>query len=440
MLRAVDLVSGRDVEDVAAGTVDDDEAGIRSDGGGGDGDDDDGGPLRAAREEPDRDGGDDGLLCDEEAEHAVDVSDDDVANARPAEGVQSAPQRLLVRNEYLRAPLNLECCYLLGYDFILPGNVDVDHTNCGLNNIGNTCWGNSLLQVFAKIQPLRVWLRQHETIADDDSHHDEHCCLCYMAGDLRRLSTSLVNEPFAPRCMLSRARWNAAYAGVEQQDANEACISLLQACDKVDQDVLALLSKDVEELRTASAKHATPFCIIFGGLQRTDTHCPACLNRRQVFEVFSMLQVPIPDEEQPSIESALAQYLAIDRLALDDTCQFPKADQTPCGAIGRRSTQNSIERWPSVLTIGMKRFDNRLQKISKPLSLQLTLVVTGGITYDLRGVVVHHGATLDVGHYGAYVCGLDGRWFYCSDELKPRHVSLTEVISSQAYLLFYERR
>ena len=439
VLRAVGLVSGCHDEILEGGAIDNDEAGITSDGGGGGDDgeagDDGGGPVRETVEELEGDGGKDELVDDEDAEHAVDVRCDDVVDARSAEGVQAAPPRILVRDDYLRAQPTLEICFLLGYDLLLPGSVEVNHTMCGLINIGNTCWGNSLLQVFAKIQPLRVWLRQHETI-----HHDEHCCLCYLAGDLRRLSTSVVNEPFAPRCMLNRAQWNAAYDDMRQQDANEACISLLRACDNVDQDVLSLLSNDVEELRTASAKHATPFCMIFSGRQRTDTHCTACSTTRQVFEVFSMLQVPIPDEERPSVESALARYIGLDRLASDDKCQFLKTDRAPCGAIGCRSTQTSVEWWPTVLTIGIKRFDNRLQKISKPVSLQLTLAATSGITYDLRGVVVHHGESLNAGHYGVYVCGLASKWFYCSDELQPRHVPVAEVLSAQAYLLFYEKR
>ena len=115
---------------------------------------------------------------------------------RPVEDVQAAPLRIITSHDYLRAQPNLDICNLLGYTLIVPDYVDVDHAVCGLNNMGNTCWGNSLLQVLAKIQPLRIWLRQHESIADDDWNHDEHCCLCYLAGDLRRLTTSAVNEPF----------------------------------------------------------------------------------------------------------------------------------------------------------------------------------------------------------------------------------------------------
>ena len=120
ILRAVDRVSGCDDEDVEGGTIDDDEAGIRSDGGGGGDDggagDDDGGPVRAAVEELERDGGDDGLLRDEHAEHAVDVRVDDAADALPIEEARGRQPSSPIMNAHLREPPMLSMCELLGYD------------------------------------------------------------------------------------------------------------------------------------------------------------------------------------------------------------------------------------------------------------------------------------------------------------------------------------
>ena len=138
MLRAVDLISGCDDVDVEGGTLDDDEVDIKSDGGGGGNDggagDDDDGPVRATVEELERDGG-------------------AAEELRPVEDVQAAPLRIITSHDYLRAQPNLDICNLLGYALIVLDYVDVDHTVCGLNNVGNTCWGSSLLQVPAKIQP-----------------------------------------------------------------------------------------------------------------------------------------------------------------------------------------------------------------------------------------------------------------------------------------------
>ena len=120
VLRAVDPVSGCDDVDVEGGTLDDDEVDIKSDGGGGGNDDD--GPVRATVEELERDGG-------------------AAEELRPVEDVQAAPLRIITSHDYLRAQPNLDICNLLGYTLIVPDYVDVDHTVCGLNNIGNTCLG-----------------------------------------------------------------------------------------------------------------------------------------------------------------------------------------------------------------------------------------------------------------------------------------------------------
>lgn len=65
--------------------------------------------------------------------------------------------------------------------------------------------------------------------------------------------------------------------------------------------------------------------------------------------------------------------------------------------------------------------------------------------YQLVGLVEHSGS-MSMGHYVAYVRGektLKGgvhgqTWFYASDA-HVKEVSLSEVLRSEAYLLFYER-
>jgi len=61
--------------------------------------------------------------------------------------------------------------------------------------------------------------------------------------------------------------------------------------------------------------------------------------------------------------------------------------------------------------------------------------------YQLIGVVEHKGA-MGHGHYVAYVkCDQEdyaGQWFRVSDSL-VKEVSLSNVLQSQAYILFYEK-
>jgi len=143
-----------------------------------------------------------------------------------------------------------------------------------------------------------------------------------------------------------------------------------------------------------------------------------------------------------------------------------------------------IQKAPNVLTIQLKRFTQvgyrgGLRKISGhvdfPLHLDLTPFVepeercdesekeqkqgmsrrkrSGGpslansncldkVEYILTGVSVH-GGSLSGGHYTAYVReGVDadfrGGWYYCSDT-RIQRASEKDVLSSEAFLLYYER-
>ena len=65
----------------------------------------------------------------------------------------------------------------------------------------------------------------------------------------------------------------------------------------------------------------------------------------------------------------------------------------------------------------------------------------GGKTYFLRGMVIHHGARLESGHYTACCrCSLpgagDNKW-YMFDDSRVSPVSEAELQNMQPYILFY---
>lgn len=125
-----------------------------------------------------------------------------------------------------------------------------------------------------------------------------------------------------------------------------------------------------------------------------------------------------------------------------------------------------ISKAPLVLTIHLKRFTQdirgRLSKLSGHVTFQERLDLRpfldpgcrdkGSCIYRLIGVVEHLG-TMRGGHYVGYVrCHQDeicedvrkdgssrkSTWYYVSDSL-VRRASLSEVLRSEAYLLFYEK-
>eukprot|EP00966_Prymnesium_polylepis_P326563 7382477-Prymnesium_polylepis.1 len=90
---------------------------------------------------------------------------------------------------------------------------------------------------------------------------------------------------------------------------------------------------------------------------------------------------------------------------------------------------------PHVLALHLKRFVG-LQKNGKHVAFKETLV-QGDESFDLCAVVVHAGATIESGHYYAYV--RDGqRWLKCNDKI-VESVMWETVAEAEAYVLIYQK-
>ncbi|XP_009796000.1 ubiquitin carboxyl-terminal hydrolase 2 [Nicotiana sylvestris] len=133
-----------------------------------------------------------------------------------------------------------------------------------------------------------------------------------------------------------------------------------------------------------------------------------------------------------------------------------------CVKVERDATKRIlIDKGPPILTIHLKRFSQdargRLSKLSGHVNFRDTIdlkpyIATRSLQkeiykYCLIGVVEHSG-TMRGGHYVAYVRGSpkitgkdknaeDFAWYYASDAY-VREVSSKEVLSCEAYILFYE--
>ena len=60
-------------------------------------------------------------------------------------------------------------------------------------------------------------------------------------------------------------------------------------------------------------------------------------------------------------------------------------------------------------------------------------------TYELYGVCNHHGTDLQGGHYTAYCKNpTDGFWYFF-DDVNTRRISESDIITKDAYILFYQK-
>jgi ubiquitin carboxyl-terminal hydrolase 8 len=206
----------------------------------------------------------------------------------------------------------------------------------------------------------------------------------------------------------------------------------------------------------------------FQGQFRNRLECLTCHKTSTTYNVFSILQLPIPNARSGKIpiERCLDAFFNEEILEKDDAWDCPQ-----CKVKRRASKKLSLARLPPVLMVHFKRFEANGRFSDKidtfvdfPMkSLDLTNYMppplppgvdksqlNGGLPlsledprsqlppyrYDLYGVTNHYG-NLSSGHYTAFIASRGG-WMYCDDSsVKP--VDSKQVVSQKAYVLFYKR-
>ncbi|KAH7405534.1 hypothetical protein KP509_15G074500 [Ceratopteris richardii] len=167
----------------------------------------------------------------------------------------------------------------------------------------------------------------------------------------------------------------------------------------------------------------------------------------------------------PSCSSNKGNRIKLENKPMKDAKPKSKRRQPVDKFVKRDATKRlSISKAPAILIVHLKRFAQdprgRLSKLSGHVSFPEILNLqpfldtrcqdAGNCFYQLVGVV-EHGGTMRGGHYIAYVrnAGVEGAisgaeqevkddWYYISDS-SVHKTSLQAVLSSEAYLLFYEK-
>ena len=106
-------------------------------------------------------------------------------------------------------------------------------------------------------------------------------------------------------------------------------------------------------------------------------------------------------------------------------------------------TEFTVE--PTVLIFQMIRFkycetNQSIEKMHNELSVETTIQLSSGASYEIVGAIFHHGATPNAGHYTAAVyCREKDTFYYCNDNTISEMDSLTRK-QSTVYIVVYEKQ
>ena len=244
---------------------------------------------------------------------------------------------------------------LLGYQ--LDGTHAPRQSARGITQLGNTCYGNALLQSLSAIEAFRFWVGDHKRLC---SGH--RCVLCMVAEDMMAL----------------------------------------------------------------------------GGTLKSTLCCHKCKSKTGKIDLVSCFSVDVPSSGPQTLEAALRSYCS--RQALHADKDEPCID---CGAVGDRTKQLSVLSWPKVLAIHVRRWlegerPGHFTKDSRHLSFDIAYHGFPG-AYKLASIVQHVGRAFGSGHYHAFARTDRDEWLMFNDGA-VRQSSAREVMSREAYMLFYERQ
>ncbi|PRP84401.1 peptidase C19 family protein [Planoprotostelium fungivorum] len=308
----------------------------------------------------------------------------------------------------------------------------------GLDNMGNTCFLNSVIQCLTYTPPLANFLmsRKHSQSCKINGF----CMFCVLEKHIIRVFQNTKQSSITPQSIVTNLRsLSKQFKLGRQEDSHEFLRYVLEGMQKSSLHGLqATIGKVDGKIAETSIVHR-----IFGGYLQSQVKCTVCQYKSNTFDPFLDLSLEI--KNCVSLEKALHAFTSIEVLNGANKYKCSK-----CMKYVDAHKRFTIRKIPHVLTIQLKRFTFQGSfggKIQKPVSYPETLDMkpyldprcvaeSGSCQYKLYAVLVHSGESTRSGHYFAYVKSPAGIWNLMNDS-QVQQINASRVLEQKAYILFY---
>uniref|UniRef100_A0A1B6FM56 ubiquitinyl hydrolase 1 n=1 Tax=Cuerna arida TaxID=1464854 RepID=A0A1B6FM56_9HEMI len=326
----------------------------------------------------------------------------------------------------------------------------------GLNNIGNTCFLNAIIQCLSNTKPLLEYILREEYLREI-RNSARSLLIRRFAELITNLWTDKKHAVNTSPLKSAVGLYAPRFSGFGQQDAQEFLRYLLQGLHEEINRAPVVQHKRRDQLQNENLTadeiwqrylkgDNSKIVDIFGGQLRSDLKCTVCGFASTTYEPFWDLSLSIPHSESRNTQRKVHLSQCLDYFTKEETLEGN--EKPTCSRCKSKQTcikKISIQKFPQILVIHLKRFTGNTRKVDTEVEFPVSGLnlapysaerhQLGSNVYSLYGVVNHFGSCF-YGHYTAYC-----KHPYCAGWhiFNDSHVnSVHPNATTDPYILFYE--